>query len=100
MRPSTPFGIVDIQRIAQDANECVPAGFVGMNGDIMVTNHNAFMHRFNSCSHTYTYFLNLAREHNYESYFYKPELNFAGETHYNGDTIAGSLIAYFNAHPD
>lgn len=99
-RPGTAFSVVDIQRIVSNPNECVPAGFVGMNDDILVTTHNAFMHRFNNCSHNYSYFLELARTNNYESYFYKPELNFAGETHYEGDTIEGSLIAYFNTHPD
>jgi hypothetical protein len=74
---SAAFAIVDIQRISTDSNECIPAGFEDVINDRLIMTHNAFMHRFNACNHPYSYFLNLAKEQGYESYFYRPNLDFS-----------------------
>lgn len=92
--------VVDIQRLVSNSTECQPAGFLNMEGNILHTSYNAFMHRFNGCSHTYSYFLDLVKHNHYESYFYRPILNFDNETHYAGNTLEGNAVRYFEDHAD
>ncbi len=95
---SAAFAIVDIQRISTDSNECIPAGFEDVINDRLIMTHNAFMHRFNACNHPYSYFLNLAKEQGYESYFYRPNLDFSNIETFQSDSFAAELYAYLSTH--
>jgi hypothetical protein len=55
--------------------------------------HNAFMHRFNGCGHRYTNFLQWSRERGYESYFYRPNLDFSDITNFHANTFAAAVYA-------
>lgn len=96
---TTPFQIVDIERLVPDSNECIPAGFLGItaNGDLSFKQGlSPFQHRHNGCYHSYTYFLNLINQ-GYESWIYQPYLSFISDEINPTDeaTQLRNLITYF-----
>lgn len=90
---TAPFAVVDIERLPDDPNECIPASFEQVINNRLIMSHNAFMHRFNSCNHKYSYFLQLAQDEHYESYFYRPTLDFSDVTEFHSNSFAASIYA-------
>ena len=96
---STPFQIVDIERLAPDSDECIPAGFLGItaNGGLSFKRGlSPFQHRHNGCYHSYSYFLDLM-DQGYESWFFDPYLTFiSDEVITNEDDVNWqSIVTYF-----
>lgn len=75
----TNFSVVDIKRIDDHPDECLPAGFQKVENGRLYLSHSAFMHRFNGCWHHYTDFIRWSEQYGYESYFYQPQLDFSNE---------------------
>ena len=96
---TTPFQIVDIERLGSDSDECIPAGFLGIteNGRLSFKRGlSPFQHRHNGCYHSYSYFLDLM-DQGYESWFFDPYLTFiSDEVITNKDEINWqSIVTYF-----
>lgn len=76
---NSPFCVVDIQRLPNNEDECLPAGFIRVENGRLYLSHSAFMHRFNGCWHHYTDFIKWQENYGYESYFYRPKIDFNNE---------------------